>query len=134
MTDNIVKFLLLFAAGILGLLFKVFFDWMKKRGEPVTEKVRPECAFDREQTIFQVAEIHTTVDKCETDLQAITIKLDHGVAVAERNTESYSKFIIVLNDLKNMIKNSTEAQKEMTIEVRKQTVILTAIKKNGSGT
>ena len=59
--------------------------------------------------------------------------LDDGISVAKRNTESYHEFLIVLNDLKNMISNNTDVTKELVKEVKTQTVVLTQIKNNGNG-
>ena len=59
--------------------------------------------------------------------------LDDGISIARRNTESYHEFLIVLNDLKNMISNNTDVTKELVKEVKTQTAVLTEIKNNGNG-
>ena len=89
------------------------------------------CPMDQSGATTAISEIKKTVEDNRGDLHNLGLKVDHGVSIAERNSESYTKFIIALNDLKNMIKNNTAAVRNLTEESTKQTAILRSIKNNG---
>ncbi len=119
---DLMKFLYLISAGIMGLLFKIFYDSLKKKnGGPQGE------------TVFQIGEIHEVTKVLEKGLSKIDADLEGGLEIAKQNSASHQKFILALNDLKNMVGNSIKVHDELMQETKKQTGILVEIKKNGRG-
>jgi hypothetical protein len=104
------------AGGFVSLLLKMAFEYLKNKSGGDLSRV-----------------ILNKVETIDSRTLLMEKNLDHGVSVAERNTDSYHEFIIALNDLKNMIKADTDATKELVKEIKAQTKILTEIKNNGNG-
>ena len=123
---------LLITMGVTTIALKIIWDWLKgsRRGtDPLA--LATICPLDQAATVANISGIKSTVEDNKITLHDLDIKLDHGVSVAERNTKSYTEFIIALNDLKNMIKNNTAAVKTQAEEASKQTALLRSIKNNG---
>jgi len=106
--------------GLFALIFKMAFEWLKTKSGGDLSKV----ILDR-------------VNRIDNRTMLMDKNLDDGVAVAKRNTDSYHEFLIVLNDLKNMIGNNTKVTEELVQEVKTQTEVfnkvLIEIKRNGNG-
>ena len=119
---------LIIGSAIITLLGKITFDWLKNKDGDSKIYV---CPLDKAAAVDYIKRACENTQENQDILKKMETNLNHGISVAERNTESYHKFLIILNDLKNMIVNNTEAQKEIVKEIKTQTIILRDINKNG---
>lgn len=128
---------LLTQLGVGGLLIYLFlrelFGFLKARRNGELEGKTPVimCPLDRKGTIKNIEDLEEGLEKMTEKLNTIGANLDHGVKVAERNTEHSEEFVKTLANLTNASSNMLEELKDLNKSAQEQIKLLIQIQKNG---
>lgn len=107
--------------AVVSLVGKMVYDIIRAGGAKSKNSLSV-IAFDK--MCISVQETLKAVTEMDKRFFVMEKQLDHSVVIAEKNSESYQKFIIAVNDLSNINKN-------VLAETRAQTEILTKMLLNG---
>ena len=122
--------------GMVTLISKIIFDWLKGRHINGTHESVLICSLDRTGAIANIENTHKHVHELKDHLVHIENQINAGLEIARKGNEHYDDFLISLTTLQNVSKQTLEEIKNSNRNVQRQTELLieliTSQKKGGN--